>query len=460
MLHRSDLKIRLVLSMVLLSTLCFALSSGYVVLATGQRAHAHASWMAEMVAKDLQSQLQRASWVARPSIMRPDLEMAAASVAAPGGCIAFRDGSGVRQRFCDGVERLGSAPPGIFVTLYRLVLNPDRASAHDVLSDGHKIGEIAVQFDAPTVIGQAWRDTSRIISILAITLLALCGLLCVAFHRILGPMSVIRAGLERLAVNDLSARLPSFELGELSAISTVFNQLAGSLEAAVSQRDTLLRQLLTLQEDERRDLARDLHDEFGQCLAAIGARAASIRQIAAPKCPELLEDCNSVTNIVQQMMLMLRGVLTRLRPPDLDECGLCASLRNLVAGWNASGTTRFSIELDGEPDCLPSPTSTALYRVAQEAMTNAAKHARATMVSLRLTTRCGPDILLSVEDDGITGDGDIATGGLGILGIRERVSALGGVMSLRAREPRGLVLSVVLPMPKTAYLPAMTEAVL
>jgi signal transduction histidine kinase len=146
----------------------------------------------------------------------------------------------------------------------------------------------------------------------------------------------------------------------------------------------------------------------------------------------------------------LRGALFRLRPPDVDELGLAASLEGLVAGWNSRsrGRTRFEIELCGGFDGLPSALGASLYRIAQEALTNAAKHAGATEVVLRLTMRDAMEIELTVADDGRAGDHDPPVrSGMGLLGMRERVATLGGRLSFEAGHKTGSLLRVVIPVP-------------
>jgi signal transduction histidine kinase len=160
---------------------------------------------------------------------------------------------------------------------------------------------------------------------------------------------------------------------------------------------------------------------------------------------------------------LFSGALFRLRPPDVDELGLAASLEGLVAGWNSrSRRTRFEIRLRGGFDDLPPLFSAGLYRIAQEALTNAAKHADATWVVVHLSRseawpgssngRTG-EVELTVDDDGRAGEADPAVKpGLGILGMRERVAALGGRLSFEAGQKAGSVLRVVIPvMPAPAH---------
>jgi signal transduction histidine kinase len=158
------------------------------------------------------------------------------------------------------------------------------------------------------------------------------------------------------------------------------------------------------------------------------------------------------------MMETLRGTLFRLRPPDVAELGLAASLEGLVAGWNgrSAGRTRFEIRFRGALGSLPAELCASLYRIAQEAITNAAKHAEARRVILDLAMHevlpspgaSGKlEVELTVEDDGKPGVRDPAMrSGMGLLGMRERVASLGGRLSFEAGRDTGSVLSVVIPV--------------
>jgi signal transduction histidine kinase len=143
----------------------------------------------------------------------------------------------------------------------------------------------------------------------------------------------------------------------------------------------------------------------------------------------------------------LRGALVRLRPPDIEELGLTLSLESLVASWNGfeKGRTRFEIAVSGAVDELPPSVCASLYRIAQEAITNAAKHARARRVRLRLEVGCA-DIVLSVEDDGeAAGASPVPKPGMGLLGMQERVVSLGGTLHFERPAAGGARLVATIP---------------
>ena len=254
-------------------------------------------------------------------------------------------------------------------------------------------------------------------------------------------------GLQQLSANDLSARLPRFDLAELSAVSEVFNTLAQRLQATLAERNALTRKLIDVQDEERLRLARELHDEFGQSLTAIAAQAAAAAHTAERHCPPLLAECRSISRTTAGLMDTLRGALVRLRPPDVEELGLTLSLESLVASWNGfeKGRTRFDIAVIGKVDDLPPSIGANLYRVAQEAITNAAKHAHASRVQLRLEA-AKADIVLTVEDDGeAAGTNPAPKSGMGLLGMQERVVSLGGTLRFERPAAGGARLVVSIP---------------
>ncbi len=461
-----DLKLRLALRVAGLAAFCFIAASAYVLFDSDQSARVKAEGIAKIVAKDLELQQDQGQWV-KSSVGRfPDLQVIAASFMAPGLCIAYRAKSGeILQRLCSGTQSGETRAPEYFLEIYRSILKPGTEAVRQVVFRNEAQGEAVVSVDPDSLTAQAWHETNRLFAVMAITLLALCILVYAALARALRPTRVIVSGLERLAANEFSTRMPAFDLAELSAIRDVFNHLAETLQTTLAERNELTRRLIAVQDEERLNLARELHDEFGQCLAAISAVAASAGQTAKDDCPALLPECQSIARTAAHMMETLRGALIRLRPPDVEELGLTSSLESLVAGWNSRsrGKTRFEIDVRGGFDALPAPFGASLYRIAQEAITNAAKHAQATRVGLHLRLRgaqseiAGHDaqdhgaqeIELVIDDDGKAADMDLAgKPGMGLLGMRERIAALGGRLRFEARQPSGLILHAVIPAPQ------------
>jgi len=439
MLRNSDLKVRLTLRVVGVAALCFAAIAAYVLVDADQAAHGRIETIAQIAAKDLELQQNKLEWVKGQVSTFPDLQTLASELLSPGLCLAYRGAEGdIQQRHCVGDQ--ARDPPIAFATPYAALFQPGREMAQPVTFRGRALGESVAWGDPAALTAQAWQSVHHLLAAMAVTLLLLAVLVYAALARALRPTRAIRAGLERIAAGDLSTRLPQFELAELSAVRGVFNNLAENLEATLAERAALTRRLIALQDDERQRLARELHDEFGQNLTAIRALAAAGSGA----------ECVGIGRSATAMMESLRGALFRLRPPDIDELGLAASLEGLVDGWNgrSHGRTRFEIRLDGGLDALPNAVGSGLYRIAQEALTNAAKHAAASHVSLALTLREN-EVELSVADDGNSCE-PAPRAGLGLLGMRERVDSLGGSMRFETGRGAGSNLSVVIPVERAA----------
>jgi len=461
-----DLKLRLALRVAAIAALCCVAAVGYVLFAADRSAHLHSGRIADLIAKDLALQLDQRQWITGMPDRFPDLQRVSAALAGPGLCIAYRATDGaIEQQLCTGATADELRAPQLFAAFFHAVFGSRFEASLPLAFRGAPHGEAVTWIDPQIIIAQSWRETSSLVAVMACALFGLWVLTYAALANALRPTRTIRGGIERLSAGDLSARLPPFDLAELSAIGEVFNHLAGTLESTLAERNALTRRLIVVQDDERQHLARELHDEFGQCLAAISAMAASAGETARLDCPALLSECQSISRTAAHMMAALRGALLRLRPPDVDQLGLAASLEGLVAGWNArgGGRTRYSINLSGDVDVLPKEFAGNLYRVAQEAITNAAKHAKASRVTLYLSVqehadwRAGASVELVVVDDGNGAFDPTGTAGMGLLGMRERVAMLGGTLSFEHSEPSGLRLRAKIPVPQASLMSTVTR---
>lgn len=301
---------------------------------------------------------------------------------------------------------------------------------------GFKVGEFVVTPNLDSEAVTVWHQVRTVLG-MTVGILALNLLIYLPVRRALQPTDQILAALERMEAGDLSARMPRPRLIELNRIAAGFDHLTERLQKTVADQRHLAQRLLGVREDERRQLARELHDEFGQCLTSVGAEAAFMTEWARSREPELLPAAQAVASVTAHMMESLQGILLQLRPMGLDEFGLRAALEQLVGGWRRrlSGCT-FELFAAGEVDDLPGDLTVSLYRIVQESLTNALRHGLPRKVTVHLDrqpTRC----TLSVEDDGEPRERCSAGSGLGVLGMNERVTALGGRFSIGALAPRG-----------------------
>jgi signal transduction histidine kinase len=449
-----DLKVRLALRVAALAAVCFMAAVICVLYATNRTIRERTDSIAGVVARELALQSSQLRWLKNTVEPSLDLQLLSQTVKEPGLCIGYRAADGqVVQRLCDGVAAADAMVPPAFTALYTRAFGFGTQSIRPVQLGGERHGDAIVSIDSQRVIAEAWRETSGLITVLTMTWFALCLLTYATLAYALRPIRIIRAGLQRLASGDLSARLPAFDLAELSPVSAVFNSLAGNLDDALAERRTFKQRLIAVQDDERRHLARELHDEFGQCLAAISAMTVSASQTAQHRAPEILPEFEHISRTVERMMDILRGTLLRLRPPEIEELGLVASLEGLVASWNGGDRkTRFSIEWDGRFDIVPAPLAASIYRIAQEAITNTAKHAHASRVLLHLRLHPAIEsgdvarVEMRIDDNGQAEEKPDVSSGMGLLGIRERIEALGGQFAIQVLHPSGLRLRVQIPL--------------
>ena len=218
----------------------------------------------------------------------------------------------------------------------------------------------------------------------------------------------------------------------------------------------LAERLVAVQEQERRRLALNLHDQLGQRLTALRLTMDTFRDGAAAT-PEQQQRFERMEQIVSQMDRDVDNLAWELRPPALDEVGLEAALRELLRQWSASQrlATDLHVSLPGD-ERLPAEVETQLYRIAQEALNNVGKHAAASHVSLLLERR-GGEVAMIVEDDGRGFDIEEirkdASRGMGLMGMRERAATLGGDVQVEARPGSGTTVFVRLSLRDEANTP-------
>ena len=220
---------------------------------------------------------------------------------------------------------------------------------------------------------------------------------------------------------------------------------------AFAERDAIRHQLLQAEEEERRRLSRDLHDEAGQHLTALGLGLQALSDIAAAG-SEVDRRAAQLRELVSRLGRELHAIAVRLRPKALDDFGLEAALAAYAEEWSAQSGVRIDVHAPRVEERLPAATESAVYRVVQEALTNIARHSGATHASLVLERRDGR-VVVVVEDDGRGFDsesearaGDVP--GLGLRGIRERVALLGGTVAIESTSGSGTSLYVHIPMMK------------
>jgi signal transduction histidine kinase len=222
--------------------------------------------------------------------------------------------------------------------------------------------------------------------------------------------------------------------------------------AAEAAQADLLRRVVAAQEEERHRVARELHDSLGQYLAALNIGLQGVRETAGPAAAALLDRLTALTREASQEV---HRIAVELRPTALDDNGLPAAVQNYVEEWSLrAGVPAEFVATQMDRVRLPWEVATAVFRVIQEALTNVLKYAGATRVSVILENR-GDHLFALVEDDGRGFDPDAvlaaprALGGLGLVGMRERVTMLGGTFQIESSFGSGTTVFVRIPLPLT-----------
>lgn len=245
---------------------------------------------------------------------------------------------------------------------------------------------------------------------------------------------------------------------ELTDEISVRKQAEQESQKLLSENRFLTRQSLAVQESERRHLARELHDELGQCITAIQADARIISERAPDCAPRLGASATAIQDVASRLYEVVHSMMQRLRPAMLDDLGLEDTLNEEVDKWcERQPETVCDLSISGDLSGLDDDISITLYRIVQECLTNVSKHARAHNVSVRLAVNRNADtnesggkaascVHLVVQDDGIGMETGTRATGLGLIGMRERVESLNGCFSIDASIGKGTTITVDLPL--------------
>jgi two-component system sensor histidine kinase UhpB len=313
-------------------------------------------------------------------------------------------------------------------------------------------GHIVIGPDPSYETEEMWEICSGLLELLLCFFLLVNAMVWWAASRAMRPVEKILQALAELRSGNLTARLPGFGLPELSRISVGFNHMAETLEFSVNENQRLTRQLLTTQETERTSLARELHDELGQCVSAIHADAVAIRNRGGESVRESAEAIVAVTTHIKQIV---RSMLQRLRPPIVEGLGLSPALRDLVATFRQRNPQVVcTLHTSEEVSALEGEVGVSVYRVIQESLTNIAVHANAHHADIEVTLidelQAAADrrvIRVTVNDDGVGFFLMSVNRGFGLTGIRERVKALGGTCTIDANPGQGTRIVANIPLP-------------
>ena len=347
-------------------------------------------------------------------------------------------------------QTIDQAPPW-FVNFMGLISDPWQPKRLPVEILGQPKGTIIITPDPSYEFGEIWNQLTGIFY-LAGTFFILTNILVAwIVFRALSPVEFILQALTQLELGNLKVKMPDLKTPELSVISSKFNHMVKTLRLSVEQNHKLSQKLIRVQEEEKKSLARDLHDEFGQSLTAIHADAAVLKNLATKEYPKIKPSAHAISDLSKHLMNLVGGMLNQLKLGVLNELGLEEGLIDLIRSWKLRHP---KIRLDYQVDLkgLPRITETlsiTTYRIIQECLTNISRHAKAKHVDIKIQffkkNVSSKMIDIHVEDDGV-GFKKSHRDGFGLSGMRERIHELNGSIKIKSEVHQGVSLDIQLPL--------------
>lgn len=318
-----------------------------------------------------------------------------------------------------------------------------------------RYGEFSVTLtpDPSRAILDAWDDGQRLALALLVLMIVLGALLHWLVGRALGPVEEIVGALKRMEHGDLKTRLADLSPREFERIAQGFNAMAEALEQSrhrnlrLEENQRIAHHVQDRLEEERKALARELHDELGQGLTAIRSIATSIAHRSKDRSPDVAASGQAIVSVAGQLYDGVHSLIGRLRPAAMVGLNLVEALKGCIEQWQSlhrevEVLSDFPAELRASGEA----TQITLLRVLQESLTNVARHAHAHRVRIRLC-QCRQALSIEVSDDGSGCDpaAAAADGRYGLLGMRERVHALGGEFRFETGRGQGMRIVAWLP---------------
>jgi two-component system sensor histidine kinase UhpB len=331
-----------------------------------------------------------------------------------------------------GIEQV----PSWFIDLVR----PEPQNKTRTIQIHNQMYQLILRDNPDDEIYEAWGEAQGMYYLLALQSL-LVWILC---HFILGqalkPLPTLLKGLQRIESGEYTSHLAEFSLPEYKQITDAFNHATQSLHVKTAENRLLTQHSLNLQEQERQTLARELHDELAQSLTGIKGIASSI-QISFPQSKQAVD---TILTICDDVFLVVRSMMRRLRPSSLDELGLTASIQELVNDWRQiNPDSQILLDMMLQHPILSEAKTIHLYRILQESLNNISRHAQATQVRIKLHSTPN-NLQLNISDNGVGFD-DNTTQGFGLLGIRERIENLSGTIQITSQLGNGTEISAIIP---------------
>lgn len=329
---------------------------------------------------------------------------------------------------------------------YNLIAQEPKVVRIDMPEDLARYGAIELETEQRGEVGEVWDDLLLRLAILTFFCGLVSTLIYVTVGRALEPLPQLSSAFARLGGGDYGVRVKESGPTELVSLCTGFNEMAARLSQMETHNRQLNEQLATVQDEERADLARDLHDEVSPFLFSVDVDASTIRQMADDPASPIASRADAIREAVAHMKKHVKSILGRLRPTVHLELGLANAIETLVASWqlrNPDVTFNVNVTDRGCGQKL----DTVIHGIVREAIANAFKHGTPTEIDVEVRRNTEDDVFVTIRDDGGGLKPGSLTSGFGLIAMRERVTALAGTIEVKNREDRpGVVVDVRLPV--------------
>ncbi len=456
MWQKLSLRARLNTLLALVLLLGLAINIGRLVLEAGPRVQAEDRSTVRLAREFIETLIVGLNDTQNPELrltrIAEDLKrLRHVSITREGGPGAARPGAEMGDEAAVGPGDDTEPPPAWFVAL----IHPEQTTVTvPVTVNGQSLGSLVITSHPSDEMAEIWDGIVTQVEVGSAIAIVLFLITMTVVRRALAPLDALAQAMAGIEAGRYDTRVQPGGAPELAAICSKLNHLAATLDEAVAEKTHLAERVVSLQDAERKEIARELHDEFGPYLFALRAHLTSLMRMPdgqAPQADVLRKHGSAMLEQVNALQQANRRVLERLRPVGLAELGLREALAALMRLWRevhpdtvVEATIAPSLANNGETADL------TIYRTVQEALTNAFRHSGAThiKVSIEPINRAvgieGGAALVRVQDNGggLPADHKL---GLGLTGMRERVKALGGSVTVASAD-NGVVVEAMIPV--------------
>jgi two-component system sensor histidine kinase UhpB len=329
---------------------------------------------------------------------------------------------------------------------YRLLAERSVTSLITLPAPFARFGTILLQTDSRNEISEVWGDVMLTLAILVIFCVVNAVLVYWVTGRALRPLDAVSAAFNDIGAGNYGLRVKEHGPRELAQLCRGFNQMAEQLTEIESRKHRLEHQLAAVQEEERSELARDLHDEIGPLLFAVSIDLSVIQQDAAVLGSPVAARIESIRDSIARIYKDVKAILGRLRPATLVDLDLAQAAESLVSFWQ----TRYpevEFHLRVPPESFGTRIDDTIYHLILESLSNALRHGRPTRIDISVRLNAD-EVQTVIADNGVGLKPERHGFGFGLIGMQERVNSLGGALRVEnSSVGTGVVVSANLPLP-------------